>query len=111
MLEGGLERAAPEPVEYWDSRCFEACDIGLGSVLRREGGEVMRGGSAVWLEPGDDTGCGDVAGDEVEDMVVAILNSGRFLMLGIETEPKSKAKHLRIPQRKVRADNVRLKNV
>lgn len=44
--DGGRDREGIEPVEYCDSRFLEACDMGRGSVLRREGGDVMRGGRA-----------------------------------------------------------------
>lgn len=51
--------------------------MGLGIVDRRFGGEVIRGGKAVWLaeEPGDGTAGGDVVGD-VEDMIVVIIRVG-----------------------------------
>lgn len=45
MWDGGRERDGTEPVEYCDRRFFEACDIGLGAVERRLGGEVISGGS------------------------------------------------------------------
>lgn len=66
-----------EPVEYWDSLFLDRCDIGRGIVDRREGGDVIKGGSEGWFgfAEGDcdnTTAGGDVAGDEPEDMIVAI---------------------------------------
>lgn len=56
--------------------------MGRGSVVRREGGEVMRGGRGGWfgLDPGDEMAGGDVAGDDDGDMIAAI-----FLLLLAET--------------------------
>jgi hypothetical protein len=45
IWDGGRDRDGPEPVEYCDSRCLDAWDIGRGSVLLRAGGEVISGGS------------------------------------------------------------------
>lgn len=67
--EGGRDLDGIEPVEYCDSRFLEACDIGRGSVLRREGFDVISGGKAGWfgfVEEGSVGG--DVAGDEVIDI-------------------------------------------
>lgn len=63
-----------EPVEYWESRLLEACDIGRDVMLRRDGGEVIRGGSAGWLGFGgeDAAAGGEVAGEEVVDITTVI---------------------------------------
>lgn len=44
--DGGLEREYPDTVEYCDILFFDACDVGLCSVVRRAdcGGEVISGG-------------------------------------------------------------------
>lgn len=78
MCDGGRERDGIEPVEYCDNRFLEACDIGRGIVdlLLGFGGDVMSGGRGGWfgLTPGDETGGGEVAGDEVGDMTAVILS-------------------------------------
>lgn len=60
---------------------MEARDIGLESVLRREGGDVISGGSGGWvaLEVGEVAGCGEVGGEEAEDIVVVILVNLSFV--------------------------------
>lgn len=78
MCEGGRERDCRDPVvEYCDSRFLEACDIGRGRIDLLFGfwGEVMSGGSGGWLGliPGDETGGGEVAGDEVGDITSVIF--------------------------------------
>jgi hypothetical protein len=76
MWDGGRDLEGAEPVEYCESRFFEACDIGLGRVDRRVGGDVMSGGSAGWFafDPGEGAAAGgDVAGDDVDAMVVVIV--------------------------------------
>jgi hypothetical protein len=49
--------------------------MGRGKVVRREGGEVIRGGSGGWfgLDPGDEMAGGEVAGDDDGDMIAAIF--------------------------------------
>jgi hypothetical protein len=78
MYDGGRERDCKEPVEYCDNRFLEAWDIGRGSVdlLFGFGGDVIRGGRGGWfgLTPGDETGGGEVAGDDVGDMTAVILS-------------------------------------
>ncbi|RYC61920.1 hypothetical protein CHU98_g4311 [Xylaria longipes] len=71
-----------EPVEYWDSLFLDTCDIGRGIVDRREGGDVMRGGSEGWFgfaegECDNTTAGGDVAGDEPEDTMEAMERKKR----------------------------------
>lgn len=66
-----------EPVENWDNLFFDTCDIGRGMADRREGGDVIRGGSGGWLgfadgECDNTTAGGDVAGDEPGDTVEAM---------------------------------------
>lgn len=77
MCEGGLDREGMEPVEYCDSRFLEAYDNGRGSVLLRDGGDVMRGGRAGWLgfAAGEPMGGGEVAGLEPGDMIAVILKT------------------------------------
>ena len=83
MWDTGRDREGPEPVEYWDSLCLDAWDMGRGIVDRRLGGEVISGGKAVWLateEPGDGAAGGEVVGD-VEDMTAVILQVGRITVM------------------------------
>lgn len=62
-----------EPVEYWESRLLEACDIGRDVMLRRDGGEVIRGGSAGWLGfGGEDAAAGGEVAGEVVDITTVI---------------------------------------
>ena len=77
MWEGGREREWMEPVEYCESRFLDAWDMGRGNVLRREGGEVIKGGSEVWLglEAGEDITAGGVSGVDVDDIITIILGS------------------------------------
>jgi hypothetical protein len=55
-----------------------AFDIGRGRVLRLVGGEVIKGGKGGWLgfDDGDDTTGGEVAGDEVDDIMMAVVMVG-----------------------------------
>lgn len=46
MCDVGRDLVGREPVEYWESRFLETCDIGLAGTLRCDGGEVIKGGSA-----------------------------------------------------------------
>lgn len=66
-----------DPVEYCDNRFLDACDMGRESVDLRFGfgGDVIRGGSGGWLgfTPGDAMGGGEVAGDDVGDMIAVIF--------------------------------------
>lgn len=74
MWEGGRERDGMDPVEYWDSRFLEACDMGLGICDRRADGEVIRGARDGWFGfdvCGGPAG-GEGAGDEYVDMIVVI---------------------------------------
>lgn len=69
-----------EPVEYWERRFLEACDIGLGWVVRAVGGgDVTRGGRAArfWLVEGEVTAVarGEGADDELADMMAVMLGS------------------------------------
>lgn len=41
----GRDRDGMEPVENWDNLFFDTCDIGRGIADRREGGDVIKGGS------------------------------------------------------------------
>lgn len=66
-----------EPVEYCDSRFLDACDMGRGRVDLRFGfgGDVIRGGSGGWLGfvPGEVIAGGEVAGDDVGDMIAVMF--------------------------------------
>jgi hypothetical protein len=79
IWEGGRERDGTELVEYWERRFLEACDIGRGSVLRRVGGDVINGGREGWfgLPVGDVTAGGDVAGDELGDIIAVMMKRPR----------------------------------
>lgn len=73
--EVGREWKGIEVTEYCDRRSLPACDIetGLGAAGRFCWGEVvMMGGKGGWLgfEVGEETGGGEVAGDEAADMTV-----------------------------------------
>lgn len=73
----GRDRDGTEPVEYWDNLFFDTCDIGRGIADRRDGGDVIKGDREGWLGFGEGecdntTAGGEVAGDEPEDMIVAI---------------------------------------
>jgi len=74
MVETGRDLGGIEPVEYCDSLFLDACDIGRGSVVRRAGGDVIKGGreERFEFEVGDETAGGDVAGEEVCDIVAVI---------------------------------------
>lgn len=77
----GRDRDGTEPVEYWDNLFFDTCDIGRGIADRREGGDVIKGDREGWFgfgvrECDNTTAGGEVAGDEPEDMIVAITGKG-----------------------------------
>lgn len=54
---------------------MEACDMGRDRVLRRDGGDVMSGGSAGWLGFGDEEAAarGEEAGEEVVDITAVVV--------------------------------------
>ena len=49
---------------------METCDIGRDWMLRRDDGDVIRGGSAGWLGFGEEAAAavGEVTGEEVVDI-------------------------------------------
>lgn len=80
MCDGGRDLEGIEFTEYCDNLFFDACEVGLCRVDRREGGDVINGGNGGWLgfEDGEDTGEGEVAGETVSsvgDMTTAISAS------------------------------------
>ena len=77
MCDGGRDRDGIELVEYCDKRFLDACDMGRGSVLRRDGGEVInggRGGCAALVVCEEITG-GEVAGEEPGDMTAVMTEA------------------------------------
>jgi hypothetical protein len=83
--EDGRDRDGADPVEYWDSRSLDTCDIGSGIIAGRAGGDVIRGGSAGWFgfDDGEDD---DIAGVDVADdgladitVVIFVAHTGRML--------------------------------
>lgn len=53
--------------------------MGRDSVLRRDCGEVINGGSGDWLGFGEvEAGAGEVAGDDIVDMAVVVVMPSTF---------------------------------
>ena len=81
MCDTGRDRVGIELVEYCDKRFLEACDMGRGRVLLRDGGEVINGGSggcvafAVWVVMAG----GEVAGDEPGDMIAVMAGIAEWI--------------------------------
>lgn len=75
MCDCGRDLEGTELAEYCDSRCLEACDMGRGRVLRREGVDVVNGGKAGWfaIDEGEAaSGAGEEAGDDDVSTMAAI---------------------------------------
>jgi hypothetical protein len=75
MWDGGLDRVGIELVEYCDKRFLDACDMGRGRVLLRNGGEVISGGSGggVALAVCVVMAGGEVAGEEEPGDMMAVM--------------------------------------
>lgn len=81
--DAGREWKGMDVTEYCDSLSLEACDIDTGrgaAVLFCCGELVMMGGRGGWLgfDVGETAG-GEVAGDEVADMIVDMFARGRVV--------------------------------
>jgi hypothetical protein len=96
MWEGGRDLDGNDPVEYCDSRCLEAKDIGRGCALGGEVVEVISEGSerGSGLEVGGDEGFGggEEAGLDVADMIrstrhVVVLSRRPTDSGGLPTRP------------------------
>lgn len=98
--EAGRDRDGTEPVEYCDSRFFEARDIGRGATDRRAGGEVIKGVKVGWFgfvvvvvvvdSWCDGAAGGETTGDEYdEDMIAVIDGRETGVSLRMRTQKRS----------------------
>jgi hypothetical protein len=75
MCDGGRDLEGAEWVEYCDSLCLEACEVGRANVVLREGGEVTIGanGGAFGLEEGDVAGEDEAPGEPSNAGITAAI--------------------------------------
>jgi hypothetical protein len=90
MCEAGRDLEGTDPDEYCDNRLLEACDIGRGILLRREGVEVDNGGKAGWFGfAGGDEPCGGCQTGEDEASVIVAVAVTVAVAVAVAVIPRS----------------------
>lgn len=80
-FDSGLDLEGTEPVENWERRFLETCDIGRERVERRaDGVVVVSGGSAegLALGAGEDSLAEEFDGVDVADIAVVVVMPSRM---------------------------------